>query len=557
MFQAFRPISSIWRLPRVSGAIRFSLLGLAALSAAALAESRALAQHLWDEPTQVAPWQNRPGARTRPTVVREQPVQEATAEVVARPGTSKARQTSAQTTSTRSTRKSRVRPASAEVVEGVPVPPVADGPAAGAGRVAAPAPQPMPGEYVEPGPGCASCGGGHGGPDCYDGCVDGWCDPYCGWGCGPCWLPLHNRLWVQTEYMLWWMQGFGVPPLVTTSINDPDVEDAGVLGQEDTRIAFGANGMNDRVRSAGRVTFGLWLDPCQTVGVQASYLGIGRQSTTFHAESDADGNPIIARPFFNIRPTVADPVDPNQNPREASYVIAYPDYSQGSVDVRAGSELHGAEVLWRRRWFDGCDGRLDFLAGYRFNRLDDDLSIASVNTGLEDHPTPGVTFRVFDVFQTDNQFHGGELGLAGQWRYCRSTIDLLLKLAIGNTHTRVNIDGGTSITNGTVTNSFAGGLLTQEGTNIGTYSHNDLSVVPELGVTLGYDVTCNLRLTFGYSFLYWSNVARPGDQIDTDVNPNLFPPRTGQGTSPSRPEFALRRGDIWAQGINFGLDYKF
>jgi hypothetical protein len=48
-------------------------------------------------------------------------------------------------------------------------------------------------------------------------------------------------------------------------------------------------------------------------------------------------------------------------------------------------------------------------------------------------------------------------------------------------------------------------------------------------------------------------VARPGDQIDLDVDPVQFPPPTGTG---ARPQFLLRTSDYWAQGINLGLTYS-
>ena len=48
--------------------------------------------------------------------------------------------------------------------------------------------------------------------------------------------------------------------------------------------------------------------------------------------------------------------------------------------------------------------------------------------------------------------------------------------------------------------------------------------MPELGVTLGYQLNPCWRATLGYTFIYWSRVARAGDQIDRDINPDLFPP---------------------------------
>jgi hypothetical protein len=60
-----------------------------------------------------------------------------------------------------------------------------------------------------------------------------------------------------------------------------------------------------------------------------------------------------------------------------------------------------------------------------------------------------------------------------------------------------------------------------------------LGVVPEVGVKVGYQVTPHLRAQVGYDFLYWSDVVRPGSQIDPLINTNLIPPATPGG--PGRP----------------------
>ena len=72
---------------------------------------------------------------------------------------------------------------------------------------------------------------------------------------------------------------------------------------------------------------------------------------------------------------------------------------------------------------------------------------------------------------------------------------------------------------------------------------------------LGYDLTCRLKATVGWSFLYWSSVMRPGDQIDTNVNPSQLPPGTLSGI-PS-PQFKPVMTDFWAQGLSIGLDYRY
>ena len=101
----------------------------------------------------------------------------------------------------------------------------------------------------------------------------------------------------------------------------------------------------------------------------------------------------------------------------------------------------------------------------------------------------------------------------------------MIKMAVGNTRQTVRIIGQTTINdpNDPPVQTLPGGLLTQT-SNIGMYKQNQFSVVPELNLDLGYQLTDHLKATFGYTFIYWSNVVRAGDQISRDVNPNLLPP---------------------------------
>ncbi|MEO8272244.1 MAG: BBP7 family outer membrane beta-barrel protein, partial [Aureliella sp.] len=120
----------------------------------------------------------------------------------------------------------------------------------------------------------------------------------------------------------------------------------------------------------------------------------------------------------------------------------------------------------------------------------------------------------------------------------------------------VTINGSTSTTvNGTTTNA-TGGLLAQR-TNIGSYERNQFTMVPELGATLGYQVTQRLRATMGYSLVYMGNVVRPGDQVDLNVNPNLLPPENVPFTGPLRPQFHFVETDYLIHGLNFGGEFRW
>ena len=118
--------------------------------------------------------------------------------------------------------------------------------------------------------------------------------------------------------------------------------------------------------------------------------------------------------------------------------------------------------------------------------------------------------------------------------------------------------GNTDITQpGQDTESFPDhGLLVQP-TNAGTYNRDQFSVIPQIGLTGGYQVTQRLRLTAGYTLLYWTRVARPGDQIDLDVNTEQIAPPTDVDLAIARPRFVFRDTDIWAHGISAGIDYRW
>jgi len=73
---------------------------------------------------------------------------------------------------------------------------------------------------------------------------------------------------------------------------------------------------------------------------------------------------------------------------------------------------------------------------------------------------------------------------------------------------------------------------------------------PQLGVNVGYQLTDNVRAFVGYTFLYWNDVLRPGDQIDRVVNTTQSPVNLiGNGllVGPARPAPIFRESDFWAQ----------
>jgi hypothetical protein len=398
--------------------------------------------------------------------------------------------------------------------------------------------------FVESEESYQSCGDDCGEPVCGDDCCensDDDCDLI------ELELPFADRLWVRAEYLLWATPACSLPALVTTSPAGTARDIAGRLDQASTTTLLGNGaGLTSDIRSGARIELGYWLWPCQGLGFEASYIGLGSQSSQFGADSSSYS--ILARPFYNLQ-------DGSQGADAA--LIVYPNVANGSISVSLTNQFQTADALLRRHLIQQNGRTIDFLAGYRYGYLQDNLSIDETTTSIDrQSPTPsGTTVRTLDQFDTKNRFNGGEVGIVFQQRYRRWSLDLLLKLAVGSTNSQVTINGSTAITPpGSGTTTYSGGLLALP-TNIGSYEQNKLSLMPELGITLGYDVTRRLRATLGYTFLYWSNVARPGDQIDTDLNASQLPPGTLEGAA--HPNFVFHTSDFWAQGMNVGLEYRF
>jgi hypothetical protein len=366
--------------------------------------------------------------------------------------------------------------------------------------------------------------------------------------------------WVRMEYLGWWVNGMHVPPLVTTSPTGTAQNQAGVIGQPGAEVLFGGSSLVTGLHSGGRLRFGSWLNCCETVGVEAEYFSIGQGTQTFSASSDAAGNPILARPFFNVNPNTG-------VPRNDSELVSYPGVLAGTVGVVATSRLEGAGV---RMMFRGCCSqwceqgdcevptlnrsvRTNFFVGYRRLRLAEGLQINENLTSLST-ANPG-TFAIFDQFNTENTFNGLDLG--GYWTFQQNrwSIEVMPRLALGGTRQEVRIDGATQSTTNGVTTAAAGGLLAQT-TNIGVWNRSVFSFVPEVDLTLGYQLTQRLRLIGGYTLLAWTGVARPGDQIDTSVNPDLLPPAIPT-TGPLHPQFNYHSTTLLVQGFNVGLDWRW
>ncbi|KAA5543789.1 BBP7 family outer membrane beta-barrel protein [Roseiconus nitratireducens] len=396
----------------------------------------------------------------------------------------------------------------------------------------------------------------------------GYCESDC--GCSLCgeapsgraWRPaitlsLPQDGWVSFEALHMWQDGMDLPPLITTSPSGTSRANAGVLTRPGTRTLYGDGEVLDDTFSGGRLRFGFWLDRCHTWGLGGEYLELDEENERFSRTST--GTPILARPFFNTL-----------TGNEDAELIAFPGVIGGTATVDVRSQLSGGGFYLRkltncdegcRAWlFCGCNGhfcsRSEIRVGYRYLELDEGVSIREELVS-SDSTSPG-SFDITDSFTTLNQFNGLDLGwnyrvTRGYWTY-----DGLIRLAVGNTNQTVKINGNTTITdpNNPPAESFNEGFLAVN-SNIGEYENDEFTVVPELNLTLGYQLTDHLKVNVGYTGIYWSNVVRPGQHIPTLLNPDLLPPDLEDPMGDARPLFALDTTDYWVHGITYGLEYRW
>ena len=293
--------------------------------------------------------------------------------------------------------------------------------------------------------------------------------------------------------------------------------------------------MNDDWRSGGRIHAGFWCNPSQATGIEGNYFLLAEEQTTFQGTGTAAAP--LARPFFNI-----------QLPGEDNRLIPAAGFTSGAISIQATTELQGGELLLRQMLSPPDRIPTAILIGYRYMRLDDDLRIDEFQT---DAPGP-TTVSLFDSFDTTNTFHGVDVGFITEARYNRWSGEFVLKVALGSTHSEASIEGATTTTVAPALPVTAVGGFLAQSTNIGTFEQDDFAVIPELSATIGFNITERLKATAGYTFIYWSRVARASEQIDRDLNLPAVP-----GPNTLRPQFAFATTDFWAQGVNLGLEYAF
>lgn len=358
-----------------------------------------------------------------------------------------------------------------------------------------------------------------------------------------------GRSWQTFEYLLWWPKAHALPPLVTTSRGNTSP----VLGGPNTLVLVGGVESDSANASGARFSVGYSVNDAQTAGLGVTYLFLGTQSESVLVSDAGIGRPrTIGRPITNALTRDQDVIP-----------VSVPGVQSGSVEVATTTRLTGWEITGVANLYTSPQVRLNALAGYRYLMVNEGLRIEQTTLFPQNGANPPVLAGIADQFDAHNRFHGGQLGLVADVTHGPVFLEASGKVALGQGIAVVRTSGQTvAISPGVpvpAATFFQAGALGLP-TNSGRFVQSGFAVLPEGMVKVGYRFRDRSRFFIGYNFLYLSDAIRPGDQIDTTVDPGQLPlfARGPQiALAPERPVPFLVRSDFWVQGLIFGLEYRY
>jgi hypothetical protein len=351
---------------------------------------------------------------------------------------------------------------------------------------------------------------------------------------------MYDRFWVNGEYLMWWFKNATAPPLVTSG-------GSGIIGANGTTVALDKLDFDDDFRNGARFGGGYHFKECPHLGIEGSYFFI--TDRTANKDFSSNGSPVLARPFLNA-----------VTGSEDAGLIASPLTGSGRTEIAISTSLWGAETNLAIGDLGNEKAHFRWLVGFRYLDLSDDLRMSDQFTASASVPVFGGShIEDTDLFRARNQFYGGQIGAECGFKWCRLTMDLRGQIALGTNSESVAIDGSTVINSPTGgTSSFVGGRFALP-TNIGSHNREILTIVPQGMFNVGFAFTPWMRAYAGYTFLYIQDVSRAGNAIDRTINISQVPTAVGPGSlvGPARPAFSFHETDFWAQGVNFGLEFRY
>jgi hypothetical protein len=381
--------------------------------------------------------------------------------------------------------------------------------------------------------------------------------------CGPDVFPPEKPrgclMWfADLEFIYWWVKKDSFPVLLTAG--DPNAFQFGngaaipaALGQPGTvGLLGGFPGVNEH--PGARLNLGLWLDPDQVLGIQGSFFWLGEGRGRYFLDTEATPSPlVIGRPFFDVANGVEN-VDPLNVPNAVAGQI----YFVNSVKIM-GAE---SNMVYNYETVNTTGVRYGVLAGGRIIVMDEFLNVSErIHQPADAFGNPDIQTLIAESFGTHNRFYGGQVG--GQMELIIGSLyaQLVTKVAVGVNNETENILGNTlqmnpanAFLNLPTVSTSSTGLFVEPG-NAGRFKKTVFSVVPEIDFNIGYAFNDNVMLKIGYTGLFWTDVVRPGKQMNRNIT--IQPLDDPVPVQPQSPLFTFTKSDIWMQGFNVGFELTF
>jgi hypothetical protein len=352
--------------------------------------------------------------------------------------------------------------------------------------------------------------------------------------------PVSAKLTLGAEAMLWWFQSSPTPvPIITDD----------VVGRANTNVLLGGGSVDTNPNPGFRLTMGYAISPAWSL--DASFFYVGNRSTSSDVRSSGQlGSTDLLVPFYNVV----------RNREDVTELSLAPFYS-GTAQTELTNSMMGAEVNlgWRlsasKPWDTGLFG------GFRWWQLKEEYSITT--SSPNNPPQPADIWNTSESFDATNNFYGGQVGARASWTRDAWVFNGALQVALGAMVQSVDVNGSLDTNNFSptgATQTFPGGYFALP-TNIGNHSRTVFAAIPELKLNIGYRFTPNATVSVGYDVLYASSVARPGKQLNRNINPTQSLSYTGDlpiaPTGPLQPTFSFNSSSFWAQAISVALNVRF
>jgi hypothetical protein len=315
-----------------------------------------------------------------------------------------------------------------------------------------------------------------------------------------------GRWWVDPSLELAWVPTRPAPGAVRLSLPD------GLGGNSPGPILPVGGRTTDAFQSGFGLSVGRFLGERNIHAIEGSLYLVGAADRTF--DGFAPGMLVV---FPQGSTKSAPQVIPLPPPLDKRIVGVFP--------ATLSTFFIGADANYRQNLYCSANARLDAVAGYRFAYLQDELFLGDV-------PDPGHDDYRRNRLLVANEFHGGQIGLAGEWRGETWYVGGTVKVAFGAVTPDVCASGMFAGAEGATATGYARLAALSDP------QHSRFAVLPTVNLAVGKQVTERTRLFAGYTFQYLSRAARLGDVL-----------------SPAAP--GLTFTDFWVQAVNFGLEYRY